>query len=448
MLRTHRILWGEGMFLRPQHFQQQDLFTEQAITQVLRLVHASPWGTKRAELDVDALRSGLLRVNALDLVFQDGLQLNAPGNEPLPLARNLADIPQLAGEALVFACLPVLNAFGGNSHNATTTRSRPIRFSTEQVAVADLYTSALETEVTVLRADVRLLVEQENRDGYQCLPIARIHKNVAGEWILDDRYVPPLISISGSAALLRTTRRLLDILLAKSRALADSHRERAKSIVEYGTLDISSFWLLHTVNRAFPALNHLLRVGTHPEGLYMLLAQLCGEMLTFSSAYSLADIPAYDHLNLTEVFNKLDAILRELLDTVISSRYAVIPLVNTKPSFLVGRLESERLIDKADFYLSISSELPTTHLLDAVPMKLKIGSPDDVEKILNSALPGVRLTHAPQTPSALPVRVGNHYFALEPQGQIFERMMKAHSICIYVPQALLEIEIELIAVFR
>lgn len=436
------------MFLRPQHFQQQDLFTEQAISQVLCQVHGNPWGVQQAEIDVDALRGGLLRANVLDLVFQDGLQLTAPGNEPLPTARNLGDIPQLATETLVFACLPVLNAFGGNSGDARTAAPRPVRFSTEQVAIADLYTGALETEVTVLRANVRLLVEQENRDGYHCIPVARICKNASGEWVVDDRYVAPSVSIRGSATLQRMTRRLLDILLAKSKALASSHRERAKSVVEYGASDVSSFWLLHTVNRAFPALNHLSRAGTHPEALYMLLAQLCGELMTFSSTFSLADIPPYEHLGLTEVFGRLDAILRELLDTVISSRYAVIPLANTKPSFFVGRLESERLTDKVDFYLSVSSELPTAHLLDTVPMKLKIGSPDDVEKILNSALPGVRLTHAPQTPSAVPVRVGNHYFALEPQGQIFDRMMKAHSICIYVPQALLELKLELIAVFR
>jgi type VI secretion system protein ImpJ len=133
---------------------------------------------------------------------------------------------------------------------------------------------------------------------------------------------------------------------------------------------------------------------------------------------------------------------------VISSRYAVIPLASPRPAFFVGRLDSEHLVDNADFYLSVSSEMPAAQLIETVPLKLKVGSPDDVEKILNSALPGVRLAHATQTPSAIPVRVGNHYFALETQGQIFERMTKARSICIYVPQALSELKLELIAVFR
>lgn len=435
------------MFLRPQHFQQQELFFEQRIADALRTMHANPWGIRSALLDDDALRAGLLRVDRLEAVYQDGAHVRAPEYMPLPEARNLADIPQLATETIVFACLPTLNAFGGNISDGNTT-SRPARFSSAQVTVPDLFTHALETEITALHADVRILIEQENRDGYHCLPIARIRKNATGTWTTDASYIPPLLTLDGSPALRIMVRRLLDILLVKSQALSATHRERVKSIVEYGTSDISSFWLLHTVNRAFPLLSHLSLTGAHPETLYAALAQLCGELMTFSATLSLKDIPQYDHQNLPHVFEKIDAMLRELLETVVSDRYVVIPLVNTKPSFFVGRLDSERLVDNVDFYLSVATELPAAQILDVVPTKLKMGSPDDVEKILHSALPGARLMHVLQTPAAMPVRVGNHYFAVEPQGQIFERMLKARSICIYVPQTLLEIKLELIAVFR
>lgn len=448
MLRANRILWGEGMFLRPQHFQQQEQFNEYGLAQVMRQIHANPWGLRSASIDNDALRAGLLRVNELDVVYYDGLRVCAPEQEPLPATRDLNEIAASITETVAYACIPSLNAYGGNSSAPNAVTARPPRYCSEQVSVPDLYTNALETEITVLRANVRVLISQENRDGYQSVPIARLRKNATGVWALDESYIPPLVAIEGSTPLALMIRRLLDILLVKSQTLTGSHRERVKSIVEYGTSDISSFWLLHTVNRTFPLLNHFSRSGAHPEALYALLAQLCGELMTFSSTLSLADIPPYDHHNLTDVFEKIDSILRELLETVISNRYAVIPLVNTKPSFYVGRLESERLVENVDFYLSISSDMPAAQVLETAPMKLKIGSPDDVEKILHSALPGVRLTHAAQTPTAIPVRVGNHYFALEPQGQIFERMLKTRSVCIYVPQALLGMKLELLAVFR
>ena len=206
---------------------------------------------------------------------------------------------------------------------------------------------------------------------------------------------------------------------------------------------------MHTVNQAFPILKHLhLFASTHPEELYKSLLQLAGQLLTFSSTQTLNDLPVYRHDNLNECFMKTDKLIRDLLDTVVSQRYVAIPLSELKPSFMIGHLEGEKLTEGADFYLSISTEHPVNQLAEMVPVKLKVGAPDDVEKILNSALPGVRLTHAQQTPSALPVRVGNYYFNFEPSGQIYERMLRSRSICIYVPQALSDLKIELLAVFR
>lgn len=436
------------MFLRPQHFQQQARFDEGLAARILMQSAAFPWGMRKAVLDSGALRAGQIRVDTLDLVFPDGFHVDAPGSCPLPSSRELASIPTTVTSLLTYACVPELNAFGGNIQSLNEPTARPPRYVSGTVSSTDLYTGALEAEITVLHANVRLLFEHENRDGHQSLPIARISRSATGHWEIDEKYIPPLVSIEGSPALFALTRRLLDILLAKSQALAATHRERRKSIAEHSSADISSFWLLHTVNRAFPLLSHYLRTNPRPETLYSLLVQLCGELMTFSTTATLADIPAYSHFDLAAVFERLDTMIRELLDTVISNRYMIIPLTNNRPSFFIGKLDSERLIESADFYLSASGDMPIADLLESVQSRLKVGAPDDVEKILHSALPGVPLIHALQTPAAVPVRVGNHYFALEKQGQIFERMLKARSICIYVPQALLGLKLELIAVFN
>jgi len=413
------------------------------------LTHAHPWGVRLVEVDREVLGTGLVQLNQLDMVFQDGTFFEAPHAEPLPLARNLNDIRNLGVETLVYACLPLLNAFGGNSTEQGQTGNRPVRFQAEPVQVGDLYTHALESEIAVLRINVRLVMDVEDRDGHLAVPVARLLKNAAGTWSVDETFVPPLVEIAGAPPIMAMIKRLLDILLLKSHALSTSHRERVKSVVEYGTSDIASFWLLHTVNRCFPLLNHLHQFPlAHPEELYKQLAQLSGELVTFSSTLTLNDIPPYHHERLTETFQRFDALIRQLLETVISTKYSVIPLIPTRPSLFVGRLESDHLAENTDFYLSVASEHPASQVIEDVPVKLKIGSPDDVEKILNSGLAGVRLNHVTQTPAAVPVRVGNHYFALDPHGPIFERMIKSRSICIYVPQALPGMKFELIAVFR
>lgn len=454
MTRASRVLWGEGMFLRPQHFQQQALHFEHLLHEGAQANRTAAWGLRALEIDHDALQAGFLRIARLELRFPDGTGFNAPTNEPLPLQRNLNELPLSGTETIVHACLPGIDAYGGNcvdSELATgdSAPARPVRYAAARQSVADLFSQALPAEITVLHTHVRIMTDCENRDGYLSLPIARLRRSATGSWTVDASYIPPLARIDAAPTLLANLRRLLDILQVKSQSLSAIHRERVRSVVEYGTSDIASFWLLHTVNRNFPLLNHLLQhPAAHPESLYQALAQLAGSLLTFSSSLTLDSIPVYRHDRLTEVFDALDQLIRELLGTVISSRYAVIPLENGKPSFFVAQLASDRLLENVDYYLSVATETATAGLPDTVPLKLKVGAPDDVERILNSALAGVRLIHAAQTPAAVPVRVGNLYFALEPGGAIFERMLKSRSICIYVPQSLRDIKLELIAVFR
>ena len=312
-----RVLWGEGVFLRPQHFQQQDGFHEARLARCLAMQHAHPWGVQALAVDREALAGGLLSLDRLDLVFQDGTFFEAPAQEPLPRARRLDDIPNLGLDATVHACLPLLNAFGGNCGAPGEPPGRPVRFHQERTLVPDLFTDALETELTVLRAQLRLMLDVEDRDGYLSVPIARLARDASGAWSQDDAFIPPLVAIQGSPPVLALLRRLLDILKVRSRALAAAHRERARSVMEYGTSDIASFWLLHTVNRAHPLLDHFLAFPTaHPEEVYKALAQLAGELLTFSSALTLAEVPPYRHEHLTGTFQLLDALLRELLETV------------------------------------------------------------------------------------------------------------------------------------
>ncbi|MGC8165171.1 type VI secretion system baseplate subunit TssK, partial [Salmonella enterica] len=80
------------------------------------------------------------------------------------------------------------------------------------------------------------------------------------------------------------------------------------------------------------------------------------------------------------------------------------------------------------FYLAVNADLPAIELVDVVPLRFKIGAPEDVEKFVLAALPGVKLVHSPQVPAALPVRPDTYYFTLESKGAMYERMLQAQSI--------------------
>jgi type VI secretion system protein ImpJ len=236
------------------------------------------------------------------------------------------------------------------------------------------------------------------------------------------------------------------VLQAKVDALYGFHREPSKHVIEFRSGDIASFWLLHTASAAFAGLSHLhVHPALHPERLYERMLELAGALLTFSKSFTLADLPPYQHAAPGASFNKLDQIIRDLLETVISTRYFAIALNEIKPSFHHGRLDSDKISASTSFYLGVQAAMSPAELVEAIPVRLKVGAPDDVEKLVLSAMSGVRLTHAAQVPAAIPVRPGSYYFSLEARGSLYERMLQAQTIALYAPAGINDLQIELFA---
>jgi type VI secretion system protein ImpJ len=280
-----------------------------------------------------------------------------------------------------------------------------------------------------------------------CIPVARIRRGASRDFELDETFIAPSVSIQACPALLRQARQLLDILEAKASALYGLHREPSKNVIEFRSGDIASFWLLHTVNGAFSALSHLFQHSRlHPERLFQEMLRLAGSLMTFSKQHTLGALPAYAHDAPEGAFRILDRILRDLLETVISTRCFSIALDETRPSFHIGRLDSGKVDHKTAFYLAVSAAVPNAELIETTPQRFKVGAPDDVDKLVLSAMPGVPLAYAPQVPPAIPVRPGATYFALQAQGALYERMLQTQAIAIYAPAGIAELKLDLIAV--
>jgi type VI secretion system protein ImpJ len=452
VIQSSKILWGEGLFLRPQHFQQQDAYHEWRLAQMSRLLHPYAWGVRHLKVDPDALQTGLLRILALQVVFPDGELFNAPAEDELPPPVSLASLTegnaaQQTGELVFHLALAPLRANGSNMAATREEANTAARYYRTPIQAADAYTDAVPAEIVVLRKSSRLLSEAEPRAHLVSLPLLRLNKTSTGGFELDGRFMPPCLNIQASPALFLHLRRLLDVLQAKIDALYGLHREPSKNIIEFRSGDVASFWLLHTASTAFAGLSHLARhPALHPERLFEKLLELAGSLMTFSKNVTLADLPSYDHIHPGPAFIKLDQILRELLETVISTRYFAIHLQESMPSFHQGRLDSEQITQGTQLYLGVSAAMQPAELVDVVPARFKIGAPDDVDKLVLSAMPGIKLMHAPQVPAAVPVRPGSYYFTLEPRGNLYERMLQAHALTVYVPSGIHDLRLELIAV--
>ncbi|QJE00030.1 type VI secretion system baseplate subunit TssK [Massilia forsythiae] len=443
---SSKVLWGEGLLLRPQHFQRQDAYHEHRLHKGVKAANPYAWGVERLQLDRDALADNVLRILDLALRFQDGELVDAPGSDELPPTIDLSQLGPAQQSVTYYAALPGLKPFNGNFAQPGQP-TNTVRFLQANQETPDLYTQASAVQVAYLTRTVRLVAEFEPRDAYIHFPLLRLRRAATGGFELDPAFVPPSLSVEAAPPLFQQLRRLLDALQAKVSALYGHHREPSRNVIEFRSGDMSSFWLLHTASAAHAALaHHYHHPALHPERLYEQLLAVAGGLLTFSRSWTLADLPPYRHDDPGPAFFKLHQIIRELLDTVISSKYFAIALSEARPSYHLGMLDSGKIDDKTTFYIAVSADIPALELVDVVPLRFKVGAPDDVEKCVLSALPGVRLQYAPQLPAAVPVRPDTCYFTLDPKGQMYERMLQAQSISIYVPSGIKELTLELLAV--
>ena len=449
-----KVLWGEGLFLRPQHFQRQDQYHEARLHHTARALHPYLWGVAHLQWDLAALQTGTLRLLALSAIFRDGevfeaLGDGAPGSDALPLAVDLEALPPAVQEVTYYAALPILNRDGLNYTAQASTAGTPAttRFAHAMRATPDLFTESAVADVAYLKKTVRLIPDSEARGSYDCLPLIALRRTVSGGFEPVPSFMAPSLAIAGAPRLQGVLEHLLDALQAKVSALHGHHREPSRNVIEFRSGDVSSFWLLHTVSTAAAALMHYVRhPALHPERLYEALLGLAGGLLSYSKHYTLASLPAYDHAQPGACFDAIDAIIRELLDTVISSKYFSIALLEDKPSYYLGKLDSGKIDQHTTLYLAIRAAMPAIELVDVVPLRVKVGAPDDVEKCVLTAMPGLKLSHAPQVPAAIPVRPDTYYFALENRGALYEQMLKAQSISVYVPAGIRDLQLELIAV--
>ena len=441
-----RVLWGEGLFLRPQHFQQQDRYHEARLNATALALHPYCWGVRQLAIDSDALKADVLRVTELSLVFPDGEVVRAPEHDMLPPQVRLGELLD-AGQAITFhAALPVLKVHGENCAARGETRL-DARFGQREHDTQDLYSEAAPAPLAYLTRNLRLVPDGEALDAYDSFPLLRLRRVATGGFEIDEDFVPPSVSIEGAPGLQARLARLMEKLLAKVNALYGHYREPSKNVVELRGGDVSSFWLLHTASAGYAALGHYLaHRELHPERLFQEMLVLAGGLMTFSRAVKLEDLPAYAHQDPGPAFARLDGILRELLDTVISSKYFAIALSNERPSYHLGALDSGKLTPQTTLYLGVKADMPALQLVEIVPLRFKIGAPEDVDKLVLSAMPGVKLVHAPQVPAALPVRPDTYYFVLENRGVLYDSMLKAQSISIYVPNGLRDLKLELIAI--
>lgn len=437
-----KLLWAAGLPMGPQQMQRQDRYHEARLQQTAMTINPCLWGVRRVIWKTDELVNNLLHAETLSLLFPDGEIYDAPVSDAPPPAVDLSSLPADQSTFTYYAALPMLNMHGGNM----ASKARYVR---EDAAAVDLFSKALTLDVAYLKKNVCLLPESAARAGYLSFPVVRIRRVPTGGFELDPLFIPPSVTLATAAGLPAMLDALLAKLNAKIAALYERHRQNGRQAFEVHTGDTSSFWMLNVICTAAAPLTHCARYRRHhPEYVFDKLTALAGGLMTFSPKYTLADLPAYQHDDPGPAFQKLDDMIRDLIDTVISSRYFTLPLTSdpARPTLQYGVLDPARVERRTELCLAVSADMPALELVAAVPIRFKIGSPDDVDRLIGAAMPGVQLVHMAQVPGEVPVRPNTYYFSLTAKGNLYDNMLTAQTIAIYAPTGMKGMKVELFGI--
>lgn len=447
MRQLQPVVWSKGVFLSPQHLQAQDRFFEENLRFLVEALSFRYWGYTSLQIDGTALSEGQLSISEASGIFPDGLLLDMPASDAPPRLRTLEECFHGGQQSCTFY-LAVPQDRPGGINVGLQPGGINTRFYAELRMLRDENSSGIEKPVSLARKNLQILADGENFEGSVLLPLARIERTEAGGYRLDAKFVPPMLNVRGNDLLLGILRRLTEVLVSRSNQLAGARRQRNQSLADFSASDVANFWLLYTINTYLPGLRHFFEIDqVHPEALFLQMLSLAGALTTFSSRIEPRDLPKYEHEDQGKCFMALDAIIVELLETVVPSNFVALPLKQLRDSIYATAIDKDQYFENSRFYLAISADMREADIIGRIPGLAKACSATHIEQLIRQALPGLTLTHVPVPPRAIPVKLRYQYFSIDRTGPVWDAVVRARNFGVYIPGEISNPNMELIILF-
>jgi type VI secretion system protein ImpJ len=445
-----RVVWAEGMYLAPQHFQAQNRYFEEAVHFATASLWGNAYGLVACQLDADALRNGTVSLLQARGMFQDGLPFDIPECDPRPDPRNIAEQFLPATDSLTVALSIPRWVAGQQNCDLDPIPSGNARYTSTVEMVHDENTGIDAKPVQLGRKNIRLVVLPVEDENLLTLPIARVMRDQSGHFVYDPTHVPTCLRLSASERLAKMLQRLVEILEEKSAVVSQEQQQSGgKFQAGMSARQVAQFWFLHAINSSLTPLRHiLLAKHRHPEEMFREMSRLAGALCTFSLDGNPRSLPAYNHYDPGPCFAHLEEHILRHLEIIAPSQAIVIPLQPAARYFYEGEIRDQRCLGRSRWILGLRSPVGEADVISKTLQLVKVCSGQFVSELVKRALPGLTLTHTQVPPAAVAAKVDSQYFTINRSGPCWEHIMRTGNVGVYVPGELPSPEIELIVLLE
>ena len=441
-MNVHKVIWQEGMLLRPQHFQHNDRYYDHQMKTRTQLLGSYTWGFLNLDIDLQFLNMGKLVISQASGILPDGSLFELGGNtEPLAL-----DVPPNTGHTPIYLALPLVT--GNHIESRRPEQSDVLaRYTAYEAEVADSNAGDdSASQVSCGRPDFKLLLgEQQSDQAYVKLKICEVLDTTPdGVISLDPDFVPTYIQSHSSSYLLSCLKEVISMLGHRGDTIA----ERIRSNGKVGGAEVGDFMMLQLINRTELLLRHYLGLEqVHPEELYRTLLTMLGDLATFSSDSKRPRLDSrYQHSDQGASFRKLMEAIRQVLSMVLEQHAIELVLQARQYGIIVSPLHDHKLLGSASFVLAASANCDSEELRHRLPAHLKVGPVERIRQLVNLHLPGIKVKPLPVAPRQIAFHSNKTYFILELSSEDLAQLERSGGFAFHVSGEFAELELKFWAI--
>jgi type VI secretion system protein ImpJ len=441
-MNIHKVIWREGMLLRPQHFQHNDRYHDHQMKTRTQLSGSYTWGFLNLDIDAQPLNMGKVVISEASGILPDGSLFDLAGRaEPLAM-----EVPPNTSNTPIYLALPLVT---GNHIEARRPEQADVlaRYTAYEIEVADSNAGDQSArQVSCGRPDVKLLLgEQQNDQAYAKLKICSVLDSTPdGVISLDLDFVPTYLQAHASSYLLSCLKEVISMLAHRGDTIA----ERIRSNGKIGGAEVGDFMMLQLINRTELLLRHYLGLEQlHPEALYRTLLTMLGDLATFSSDSKRPRLDSrYQHSDQGTSFRKLMEELRQVLSMVLEQHAIELPLEARQYGIVVAQLHDRTLLGSASFVLAASASCDAEELRYRLPAHLKVGPVESIRQLVNLHLSGIKVRPLPVAPRQIAFHANKTYFVLELSSGDLAQLKGSGGIAFHVSGELAELDLKFWAI--
>lgn len=443
-MNKNRVVWHEGLFLRPQHLQQQERFNQNWVEGRCQGIRSFDWGFIQLEIDQQLLTLGKLAITSAQGVFADGTPFDIPTNTPAPVP---FEVPKELKNCTLYLAVPLIQPNALLMDDNLGKKNQLTRYSVKDIQVADLHTGKIEGEadLQIGELNISLLAATEKLNAYSIISICHIvETNKDGVVILDKNFIPTVMHCNASTQLPGFISEVQGLLKQRGDALAN----RMSAPGTAGVSDITDLLLLQLVNRYEPLLKHLSEnTGVFPEELYKLLIVLAGELSTFTRVERRpVDYKEYIHDQQQTSFEFLMNEIRDAFSTVFEQKAIGLEINEHKYGIWVAEINDKTLLDSSVFVLAVKANIASEKIRSKFPKQSTIASVESIRELVNAHIPGIELNPMAVAPRQIPFHAGFSYFEFNKQHKFWKELSTSGGLAVHVGAKLDNLELELWAI--